>query len=341
MIKELCVIGHPSYLGGADQELYDQIHCWHKMGIKIYILHTGILSPNLIKMDLVKKYGCIYLAPRMWNQVNGMHCISFCNGEFLTNLKFIKRHAKTVTFVNCMTWNFQAEIQAQAQGLIDFHLYQTEHALEKVSANLKHLGTYRPLRFIPFFNCDNFPYWENRPNDHFRFGRLSRADPGKYGLDQIEIYESIHSPVPKSGVILGWAPNISVKFNNKKIPDYIQLLGECKVTQQEFYQFCDVLIMSTDTFENLPRVGFECMSSGTVMVVNNRGGWKLQVNNGISGFLCNNTQEFIEKSSFLAHNQEQKELIRRASRETLLREWGLETSMKSWENIFNKWERIS
>lgn len=340
MIKEICIIGHPSTLGGADTELLDQMHCWHKMGIKIYLLHTGVLSPNLTKMDLVNRYGCTYLSPRMWNQCKGMHCISFCNGEFLANLKFIKKHAKTTTFVNCMTWNFQNEIKAQSDGLIDFHLYQTDHAMERVSKNLRHLGTYRPLRVTPYFNSDNFKYYENRPNDHFRFGRISRGDAAKYSKDQLEIYEKFTSPVPKSCVILGWDYRAQAKFKNQKIPPFIQLLGECRTTQQEFYQFCDVLIMSTDTFENLPRVAFECMASGTVMVVDNRGGWTLQIDNGKSGFLCDGTPEFIEKSSFLANNPEQKELIRRASRDKLLREWGIEQSMKSWELIFKEWEKI-
>jgi glycosyltransferase involved in cell wall biosynthesis len=355
MIDKLCVVGHPSYCGGADTELLDQIKCWNKMGIKIYICHTGPISPYLTKMDLANKYGCIYLKPRQWYEVQGMHCISFCNGEFLSYIRHIRRHAKTTTFVNCMTWNFQKEIQAQHDGLIDFHLYQTEHGLEKISKNLKHLGTYRPLMVKPFFDVEAFPYHGNRLNDHFRFGRISRCDITKFSPDQLLIYDSFECDVPKSGVILGWdfrikdkykvqSPNLTLTQKDgvkaEFYKNYIQLFKEGGLSQQKFYEFCDVLILSADTFENLPRIGMEAMSSGSVMIVNNRGGWKLEVEDGKTGFLCDDTKQFIDRASILAKNLQLKEDMRGLAREKLLTDWGLESSMKSWEQIFNEWEKL-
>ena len=357
MIKELCVIGHPSYCGGADTELFDQIKCWHKMGIKTYILHTGPISGSLIQIKkiLEDQYNCTYLDSRQWNQCEGLHCISFCNGEFLNNLDKIKRHAKSTTFVNCMTWNFRKEIECQSKGLIDFHLYQTDHAQKMVSDQLKSIGTFRAFRFDPYFDIENFTYFEDRPNDHFRFGRISRADPVKFSSYQFDVYDCFKSPVPKSGVIMGWSDRIQNKFNmlqsRIKIENqfgheglfynsYIQLLKECAVTQQDFYNFCDVLILSADTFENLPRIGFECMASGTVMIVDDRGGWQLQVEDGVTGFLCKGVKDFIEKSSFLAENPEVKERFRRSAYIRLKENWGMEKSMKSWDLVFKEWEKI-
>ena len=356
MIKEICIIGHPSYCGGADMELLHQLKCWYKMGIKIYICHTNPLIPYLKNMELEKKYNVTYLNPRQWNEIQGMHCISFCNGEFLNQLPKIKRHAKTTTFVNCMTWNFKKEIEMQSLGFIDFHLYQTNHAFENISKNLKHLGTYRPLMFTPFFDVEKFPYYENRDTDKFRFGRISRCDISKFDEDQLEIYDSINSPVEKSGVIMGWDQrikrkllvenkDITVKSKNGKdfefYKDYIQLLKEGSISQQEFYKFCDVLIMKTNTFENLPRVGMEAMASGSILVVDNKGGWTIEVEDGVTGFLCNDSIDFIERSSLLANNKELKEEIRRSARGRILNTWGFEESAKSWELIFNEWERKS
>jgi len=356
MIKEICIIGHPSFCGGADTELYDQIKCWHKMGIKIFICHTGPIYGQAKKLQpiLIEKYGCKYLTPRHWNQTRGMHCISFCNGEFLNNLSHIKRFAKTTTFVNCMTWNFKKEIDCQSQGLIDFHLYQSDHGMDLVSKGLKKFKDYNPLRFDPYFDPAPFPYHDNRPNDHFRFGRISRADIVKYSGNQLDIYDYFKSPVPKSGLMLGWSPMISQKIRLKKdklqtkihngkptyfYNDYLQLLKEAVVSQQDFYKFCDVLILAADTFENLPRVGFECMASGTVMVVDNRGGWQLQVEDGVTGYLCNGPKEFIEKSSYLANNPEHKEQLRGSASLKLEREWGIENSMKSWDKVFSELEK--
>lgn len=356
MINEICIIGHPSYCGGADTELFDQIKCWYKMGIKIYILHTGPIYGivKTLKPILEKEYGCTYLVPRQWNQCRGMHCISFCNGEFLNNLTKIKQFAKTTTFVNCMTWNFKKEIECQSNGLIDFHLYQTDHGMRLVSKQLKKFKDYKPIRFDPYFDPTPFKYYGNRPNDHFRFGRISRADIVKFSGNQLDIYDCFKSPVPKSGIILGWSPMISAKIKMRKnkvtskihnknevifYDDYLQLLKEGAISQQDFYKFCDVLIMAADTFENLPRVGFECMASGTVMVVDNRGGWTLQVDDGATGFLCDGPREFIEKSTLLANNPELKEELRGLARNKLERDWGIEKSMKSWDLVFSEWEK--
>jgi len=357
MIKEICVIGHPSYCGGADTELFDQIKCWHKMGVKIYILHTGPIYGIVKKLKpiLEKEYGCTYLKPRHWNQARGMHCISFCNGEFLNNIKTIKRYAKSTTFVNCMTWNFKKEIECQSKGLIDFHLYQSDHGMKMVSKQLKKFKDYKPLRFDPYFDTSAFTYYDNRPNDHFRFGRISRADIVKYSGSQLEIYDYFKSPVPKSGLVLGWNPMISKKIklkpNNIKTKthgsnkvyfykDYLQLMKEGAVSQQDFYKFCDVMILSADTFENLPRVGFECMASGTVMVVDDRGGWQIQVDDGATGYLCNGPKDFIKKSSFIASNPDLKEELRGLARHKLEREWGIENSMKSWDRVFKSMDAI-
>jgi len=338
MIKEICVIGQPSLVGGADTELQDQCIVWNKMGLKIYFLPTQTLTK--LQEGLIQKLNGKSLQRRQWNECKDFHCISYCNGEFLQNLVHIKKYAKTTTFINCMTWNFPKEVEGQSKGLIDFHLYQTDHQLTMVSKNLKHLGNYRPIRFTPYFETSNYPYYFNRPNDHFRYGRISRDDPGKFNVEQLKVYNEFKSPVLKSGVILGWGKRVETKFVGQKIPDDLQLIKAGGVSAQNFYKFCDVMCSKNDTFENLPRIAFESMSSGCVLVVDKRGGWILSVEDGKTGFLCSSTQEFVEKMSFLAHNPDKKEEMRRLARESLLLNWGLEEAMLSWENIFNEWEKL-
>ncbi len=333
-IDELCVIGHPSRLGGADTELDHQIHCWQAMGIKVHVCPTARLDANLCAMRLEER-GCIYHAPRDWASVEGLHCIAFCNGDFLSALPEIRRYARTTTFVNCMTWNFDAEIEMQQRGLIDFHLYQTQHAFERVSPKLKRLNNYQPLFFTPYFHAKDFPFHEDRPQDTFRFGRISRDDAGKYGRRQLWIYETMTAPVLKEGLILGWGANAQRRFGRR--PDsYIRTLPEGGLSQQEFYKFCEAIIMTTDTFENLPRVGFEAMASGSVLIVDDRGGWKLQVEDGRTGWLCRDDREFVYKASRCAFEQEERQRMRRAARKRIEQQWGLQTAMKSWERVFEE-----
>ena len=203
MIKELCVIGHPSKLGGADTELDHQIRLWRMMGVDVYICHTGGFDAraNLMKQKMLDM-GCKYLESRSWKDLNSMHVISFCNGKFLAEIDEIKKYAKSTTFVNCMTWNFEKELQAHEKGLIDFFLYQTQHQFDRGSIKLKAISsTYRPLFFNPYFDSNDFPFIERTDNEFFRFGRISRGDADKYGKHQKWIWETMTAPVLKKGIL--------------------------------------------------------------------------------------------------------------------------------------------
>jgi glycosyltransferase involved in cell wall biosynthesis len=96
--------------------------------------------------------------------------------------------------------------------------------------------------------------------------------------------------------------------------------------------------MTTDTFENLPRVGFEAMSSGSVLVVDRRGGWELQVDDGQTGWLCNDDREFVYKASRCAFEQQERQEMASRAREKLDAHWGLQAAMDSWAQVFETWE---
>lgn len=195
------------------------------------------------------------------------------------------------------------------------------------------------MRFTPYFHRGDFPYVENRLKDKFRFGRISRADADKFNLRQLWIYETMTAPVLKEGLILGWGPNVEKKFGRQP-HSYIRALPAGSMPQQEFYQHADAIIMATDTFENLPRVGFEAMASGSVLVVDNRGGWKVQVEDGVTGWLCRDDREFVYKASRCAFESEERQQMREAALRKLDAGWGLEAAMQSWEQVFGAWNRL-
>lgn len=331
-LSDLCVVGHPSRVGGADTELDHQMRCWQAMGIQVHVCHTGAIDDHLKSLRLEDR-GVIYHPSRDWKSLEGLDCVSFCNGEFLANLPEIRKYARSITWVNCMTWNFDREVQMHAERMIDLHLYQTEHALERVGTKLRALGNFQGLVFTPYFHAEDFPFHSSRPNDKFCFGRISRADADKFNHRQLWIYETMTAPVLKEGLILGWNERIATKVG--KQPDsYIRAVPEGTISQREFYKTCEAIIMTTDTFENLPRVGFEAMSSGSILVVDRRGGWQTQVDDGVTGWLCNDDREFVYKASRCAFEPEERERMRQAARAKLEQTWGLEAAMHSWEQVF-------
>ena len=238
-----------------------------------------------------------------------------------------------------MAFNFDQEVEMQRRGLIDFHLYQTAHGMERVAPRLRRLGTYRPLRFTPYFHAEAWTYHDDRPGDKFRFGRISRGDADKFHIRQLWIYETMTAPVLKEGLILGWDGRADAKFGRR--PDgYIRVFPEGGISQAEFYRTCEAVIMTTDTYENLPRVGMEAMASGSVLVVDDRGGWKLLVDDGVTGWLCRDDREFVYKASRCAFEQEERNAMRRAARDKLERTWGFENAAQSWQLVFDAWARL-
>jgi hypothetical protein len=336
MLDRIAIVGHPSRVGGADTELDHQIRCWLAMGVAVHICPTSEVDDAGWAMGL-RELGCIYHTPCDWPSLEGLPCISFCNSVFLDNLDTIKRYARLTTFVNCMSWNFEKEVECQERGLIDFHLYQTGHSFDKVSQRLKDRGCYRPLFFTPYFDVAEYPYIDDRLQDKFRFGRISRPDPAKYAASQLWIYETMTAPVLKEGLILGWAPQVEAKFG-KRPDSFVQALPANSLSQRAFYTQCEALIMTTDTFENLPRVGFEAMAAGTLVIVDDRGGWRTQVEDGVSGWLCKNEREFVYKASRCAFEVEERCNMRRAARTRLETQWGLQAASDSWAQVFDAWE---
>ena|GEM_PF-4342681 len=93
---------------------------------------------NNLRAMRMEDRGCVVHTPCDWAACQGMHVISYCNGEFLKNLETIKRYAKTATFVNCMTWLFDDEREMHRRGLIDVFMYQTDHSRESSGGTPHH-----------------------------------------------------------------------------------------------------------------------------------------------------------------------------------------------------------
>ena len=336
-MNEICVIGFPSRLGGADTELDHQIRVWQALGLKVHLIHTGSLDGNLLAMKMEDR-GCIVHTPCDWSACKGMHVISYCNGDYLKNLEAIRIYAKSTTFVNCMTWLFDQEKEMHRRGLIDVFLYQTDHAREKVQAELLEINsTFRWQKVRPYFHLDDFPFRQDRPEERFRFARISREDDGKYHQAQLWVYETMVAPVLKEGVMLGVNDKIREKIG--RVPNWITSYPAGGQSVQEVYRNAHCVIQMSDTYENLPRVGFEAMASGCLLIVDDRGGWREEVLHGQTGFLCKDQREFVYYSSRAAFERAERKLMVSNARQWLETNWGMEQAKQQWSHFFEYLER--
>ena len=325
------VVGFPGLYGGAGVELDNHLTLWHEMGYDIHIVATGNPeSEPLLQKTLVRAH---IHAPGEFSALKGMPVISFCNDVFLNKIDEIKKYAGKTIFVNCMTWLFDKEKKAHEKGLIDLFLYQTARTQAKVGATLEGINkNYNWKVFHSWFDDTNFPFHKNRQHDKFRFGRISREDGDKFAKDTLFVYETMVAPVLKSGIMLGFDKRSEDKIG--KSPNWIRVYPGCGITQQEFYAHCECIIQKADTFENWPRVGMEAMSSGSVLIVDKRGGWEDMVKHGETGWLCKDSREFIYYSSRMAFEHAERDAMALKAYEFFQDMNDKEKSKQHWREIF-------
>jgi hypothetical protein len=264
--------------------------------------------------------------------------MAFCNGDFFESLPAIHKRTKRTIFVNCMTWLFDKEKESMAQGMISMFLYQNdevrqahENALRAINANPE----VQFMTFKPYFENQLFPYVSERASEFFGCGRISRQDADKFSANTLHIYEYFVSPKWKRAIFLGFDERSQAKIGTPY--NWIRTARdhhECST--QEFYKHCEIILQPSDTTENWPRIGFEAMASGSVLIVDNRGGWKKMIRHGVTGWLCDHERDFIYYASKMAYEPNLRHDMACAAREHGLSLGGMEASMESWKEVFHR-----
>lgn len=338
MDKNLYVIGFPSLYGGAGAELYHQLRVWDTLGMKTHFIPTrNDYRGNPLYPEMVHR-GYIIHDALDWSAIpRGASLISFCDQTFLEVLPEIRRRTRRIVFVNCMTWLFHQEQEAMARGHISLFLYQNENVRQHIMPQLKALNGDPSIRFMtfrPYFDDTAFPFVDNRPSAWFGAGHISRQEEVKFSKDTLKIYEYFSSPVEKKGYFLGFDARSQAKTGEP--PPWIETYHDQNdLSQREFYRRCHIVLQPMDTTENWPRIGFEAMASGSVLIVDKRGGWEQMIDHGKTGWLCENPGDFIAYASKMAWEPHQRNDMATAAREQMQELGGLEASIESWQGVFD------
>ena len=334
----LFVYGFPSLYGGAGNELHHQIVLWQSLGAEVHLIPSEPdyadepLFPELLEQDVV-----IHELNDFSSVEPGAPVFGFCSAQFLENIDAIRERSTNTVFVNCMTWLFQLELKRMAEGKIRTFLYQNDDVRVPNSFLLRSLNPSAAvnfLTFVPFFDKSRFPFNEQRPDDYFGCGRISRQDADKYSADTLLIYEYFVAPKPKRGIFLGFDARSEAKIGQPY--DWIRTAADqTECSQQEFYRHCEIVLQPSDTKENWPRVGLEAMASGSVLIVDNRGGWQLQVEHGVTGWLCDHERDFIYYASKMAYEPELRQEMAVRARDRVVALAGPASSRQSWLEVFD------
>ena len=342
-IPRLFVYGFPGLYGGAGTELHHQIIVWLKMGLEVHIIPSDTGYPNEPLYPEMQKLGVKIHPKDAWDELQpGDPILGFCNAEFLNALPAIREHTRRTVFVNCMTWLFEREKERMAQGMIAMFLYQNNAVRENHKPVLHALNPNAKARFLtfkPHFDSSLFPFVEERTTEYFGCGRISRQDADKFARNTLHIYEYFVAPVFKRGLFLGFDQRSEAKIG-KPYAWIRTAQNQTEVSQQDFYKHCEIVLQPTDTTENWPRIGFEAMASGSVLIVDNRGGWQQMIEHGRTGWLCNHERDFIYYASKMAYEPKLRQEIAHAARERGQLLGGLDASRESWASILEELSKL-
>lgn len=345
-MSRLFVHGFPSWYGGAASELYHQIKCWRKMAMEVHIIPTMEGSENEPLYQEMKDLGItIHKKNQFEVMTESDAIINFCSKEFLENLPQIVLHTKRTIFVNCMTWVFgrnsvgykMHEEWNHSQGNIMVSLYQRPQIRDEHARHLRQFGSKAHfIHFSPYFDRTGFNVYDkalDHSREKFTIGRISRQDSDKFTKDLWRIWEGIHSPKWKQGIVLGWDHRSKAKCG-EPLSWVKTYADQNKLPVLDFWKQVDVIVQPTETKENWPRIGFEAMHSGTPLIVNRRGGWEYMIDHGVTGFLCDTDRDFMYYGSKLAYEPDFREQMAIKAHDKACELSGFMVASQSWREVF-------
>lgn len=341
-IRRIFVHGFPGLYGGAGTELHHQIIAWLHLGLEVHLVPNWPSFHEPLYLEMLDR-GVIVHDPNDFSMLErGDPILGFCNSDFLDALPTIRKRTGRTVFLNCMTWLFDKERDCMANGLIAMLLYQNEEVLRTHMPELRALNDDPNIRFAtfkPYFAGEEFPFVKDRSSEAFGCGRISRQDPDKFAANTLHIYEYFVSPRWKSALFLGFDERSAEKIGQPF--DWIRTARDHnELSQQEFYRHCEIVLQPTDTTENWPRIGFEAMASGSVLIVDNRGGWKQMIKHGVTGWLCDHERDFIYYASRMAYEPNMREDMAEAARIQGEELGSLQASIESWKEVLEEMEKL-
>jgi glycosyltransferase involved in cell wall biosynthesis len=173
----------------------------------------------------------------------------------------------------------------------------------------------------PYFNLlSSWSKFRNYPKDRSRFDvlKIGRDDPDKYPDNLWEIVHRFASPKPKGIHLIGWGPNGEAKIGDYRKPDHAyhgKLSGSINghvydpAVIGDMMSACHATLMYYPVVENAPRVAFEAMASGSIVVGSNTGGMPEFIEDGRTGLLCKNDEQVVYRLSALAFDTQARELM--------------------------------
>lgn len=161
-------------------------------------------------------------------------------------------------------------------------------------------------------------------------GRVSSNQLVKYPTEALDILNQIHDRTDNADFFVVGAGEYW-----RDCPEWLKTPAVGSKSAAEFYQDMDVMVYRTDDtyIETWGRVITEAMAAGVAVVAEKKGGITEQIEHGVSGFLCECDDEFVEYATMLCRDPELRQRIGSEAREWAVREFDVSVLRRRTSDI--------
>ena len=336
---EIWIGGYPSFVGGADSELDHNIDLWRAAGIEVNLVPMFGWDPEMRRLCDARGCRTHEYHPGVFK---GKVLASWCNGEFLKALPDIMEKGKPsrIIWFNCMTWTFEAELEAHRNRWIDLFGFVSEY---QKGCLLPKLEVIHPVNvfegYKPYFNpmsaSQGIRFDYPRPREYFAVGRVSRDDANKFPADMWQIFAKVVAPVPVKAFVLGYGPNADSRTGPAPPGLDWQTWAPGGIPARDLYGRLHCLIHKTGgSRESYCRSLVEAMAAGVPAIVERDYAFPELVEDGVTGWLCSTSDEMSYRASHMAFDDSLRRRI------ALAAESALRNEIAPFDKCLEPWLRL-
>ena len=332
-MKEIYVWGYLHQCGGAGPEAGHVIELlrFNQYNVTCVVAPgTDVLSESEPRRKYFNEIG-VRTEEYRPGMLDGRVVWCWCQDEVFLHLSRSGERPATLAYWPCMNWLTEKELVGLAMNPGAAILCQSKFQKQKIDELVFAYGLRNETRLCgTYFNAlSGWNSFRNDGKDRSRFDviRVGRDEPLKYHEKMWELAYRYPSPVPKGIHVVGWGPKGEAKIGDyrKEGHEYFgRLRGTMAGHVYDQHVISDMLSASHVTLmyypweENAPRVAFEAMASGSVVVGSRSGGLPEFIEDGHTGFLCETDEELVLRLGMLAFNYDTREQIAQQARDSLL-----------------------
>jgi len=323
-MKEVYVWGYLHQCGGAGPEAGHAIELLRSRGVEVTCVlkaGTDVLSTSEPRRRYLDSIG-VKTAENSPGLLHDKVVWCWCESDLFYNLYRNEEKPALIAYWPCMN-SFSIEEKVGIGRVPNLRiLCQSDHQKKSLGRELEALGlSHELIHCQPYFNLlSGWSKFRHYPKDRSRFDvlRIGRDDADKYPDNLWRIVSRFASPKPKGIHVVGWGPNGEAKLGDYRKPDHPyhgKVSGSINGHLYEpdvigdMMSACHVTLMYYPWVENAPRVAFEAMASGSIVVGSNTGGMPEFISDGDSGLLCDTEEQVVYRLSELAFSPEQREAL--------------------------------